>query len=76
MFLEVWLAFLEINGQRTSGFDRPNPLQFEQIIAWSVLRNEPLAQHEISILLEIDRVYLKEVSAKRERAQSGTKRRR
>jgi hypothetical protein len=54
----VWSAFISLNDSRTSGFSGPNPITYEQILAWKQITEQPLASWEAEAIKRLDKVYM------------------
>ena len=55
----VWSAFISLSNTRTSGFNGPNPITYEQIKAWKELTDTPLDARDVEAIVRIDRVYMR-----------------
>jgi hypothetical protein len=47
-----------LNDSRTSGFSGPNPITYEQILAWKQITEQPLASWEAEAIKRLDKVYM------------------
>ncbi len=54
----IWSAFISLSGARTSGFSGPNPITFEQILAWKQVTEYPLEPWEAEAVKRLDRIYM------------------
>jgi len=55
----LWVAFLSLSSGRTAGFSGPNPITYEQILAWKELTQTPLSPREVDAIKRLDLVYLR-----------------
>jgi hypothetical protein len=54
----VWSAFISLSNSRTSGFSGPNPITYEQILAWKQVTEQPLEAWEAETIKRLDSIYL------------------
>ncbi len=54
----IWSAFIVISSGRTGGFSGPNPITFEQILAWKELTQSTLDAREVEVIKRLDVIYL------------------
>lgn len=54
----VWSAFVDLNMSRQSGMG-PNPITFQEIVAWSKLYNTPLRPWEVTAIKRLDMIFIK-----------------
>jgi len=54
----VWSAFISLNNTRSSGFSGPNPITYEQVLAWKTLTGSEVSPKEVELIMKIDRVYM------------------
>ena len=54
----VWSAFISLSNSRTSGFSGPNPITYEQILAWKQLTEQPLSSWEVVAIKKLDSIYM------------------
>lgn len=54
----VWSAFISLSNSRTSGFSGPNPITYEQIVAWKQITEYPLLAWETEVIIRLDKTYL------------------
>lgn len=54
----VWSAFISLSNSRTSGFSGPNPITYEQILAWKQVTEYPLQSWEADAIKRLDKVYM------------------
>lgn len=59
----VWDAFWSLNRARGSGQSGPQPITFQEILAWTKLYRQPLDVWEVNALRAMDEAYLEEVAA-------------
>jgi len=55
----VWSAFITLSSRRTSGFNGPDPITFQQILSWKELTNTPTEAWEIEAIIQLDSEYLR-----------------
>ena len=60
----IWEWFWQIHKGRTYGMSGPNPITWENILAWRNLLDIQIRPIEIEIINEMDSVYLKYISDK------------
>lgn len=58
----VWTWFWQIHRGRTYGMSGPNPITWENILAWKKLLDIQIRPIEIEIINEIDNTYLEYIS--------------
>lgn len=58
----VWAWFWQIHRGRTYGMSGPNPITWENILAWKKLLDIQIRPIEIEIINEIDNTYLEYIS--------------
>jgi hypothetical protein len=54
----LWLDFLELNDARTSNGYSMNPITFTELDAWNRLARKRITAQEISIIKQLDGVFL------------------
>lgn len=54
----VWSAFISLSSSRTSGFSGPNPITYEQILAWKQVTEQPLEAWEAEAIKRLDIIYM------------------
>lgn len=54
----IWSAFISLSNSRTSGFSGPNPITYEQILAWKQVTEQPLDAWEADVIKRLDILYL------------------
>lgn len=54
----VWSAFISLSNSRTSGFSGPNPITYEQVLAWKQITEYPLLAWETEVIIRLDKMYL------------------
>lgn len=54
----LWRDFIELNNARTSNGYTLNPISFIEIDAWNRLMNKRVTAQEISILKQLDAVFM------------------
>ena len=55
----VWVAFLSLSRRRHAGFNGPQPITPEQILAWKTLHEFPLRPWEVEALEALDDIYMR-----------------
>lgn len=55
----VWAAFCDLSASRGSGATGLNPISFGDIKAWSDITNTPISPREVSVIKELDKLYLR-----------------
>lgn len=55
----IWSAFISLHSTRTAGFSGPNPISYNEILAWKVLTQSPLQSWEIDVVKKLDQTYMK-----------------
>lgn len=55
----VWSAFISLNRSRSMGFSGPNPIGYEQILAWKKLTGTPLDVREVEAVMSLDTIYMR-----------------
>jgi len=55
----VWSAFISLNSSRSSGFNGPAPISYEQIKAWKELTGASILPWEIEAIKRVDSQYLR-----------------
>lgn len=55
----VWSAFLALSRSRSMGFSGPNPVTYEQIVAWKKLTSTPLDAREVEAVMSLDEIYMR-----------------
>lgn len=63
----IWVWFWQLHKGRTYGMSGPNPLTWENILAWRNLLDIEIRPIEIDILNEMDSAYLKYISDNRKK---------
>lgn len=58
LLLHIWSAFISLSNSRTSGFSGPNPITYEQILAWKQVTEQPLDPREVEVIKKLDNIYL------------------
>ena len=53
----IWSAFCVLSNHRSSGFNSPDPITFEQIVYWKQLTETETKPWEIDIILSLDQIY-------------------
>ena len=54
----LWRVFCDLSSGRTYGMSGPNPLTWQDISAWSMVRGIKLAPHHIDIISAMDETWL------------------
>jgi len=54
----VWSAFISLSNSRTSGFSGPNPITYEQILAWKQVTEQPLEPWEVEAIKRLDNIFM------------------
>ena len=58
----LWGWFCELAGARGSNGYGPNPIGYQDILAWATLTGTAPYPAEVSVILELDRLYLSETA--------------
>jgi hypothetical protein len=59
---QLWIRYFRISATRTCGMSSVNPIQYSEILAWSILAGIRLKEWEINAIITIDNCYLYSVS--------------
>lgn len=54
----IWAAFLVLSRQRQQGFSGPQPISFQDMIAWKELHKSHLSPRDFEVIELLDRIYL------------------
>ena len=60
----IWHYFFELNDARTSNGYTMNPISFTELDAWNRLAKKDITTQEISIIKQLDGVFLKHYQTK------------
>lgn len=55
----VWAAFCRLSNSRSTGFNGPDPITFEQIKAWQEVTQTKVNPRDIDTILKLDRIFMK-----------------
>lgn len=69
----IWGWFWQIHRGRSHGMAGPNPITWENILAWRDLLEIQIRPIEIEIINEMDSVYLKYISDRHKKNRKGKK---
>ena len=58
----VWSAFLALSRSRSMGFSGPNPVTYEQTLAWKKLTGTPLDAREVETVMSLDTIYMRVIN--------------
>jgi hypothetical protein len=58
----VWSAFIALSKTRSMGFSGPNPITYEQILAWKKLTSTPLDAREVETVMSLDTIYMRVIN--------------
>jgi hypothetical protein len=54
----VWNWFLKLNGRRGIGFNAPNPITYQDILAWSHLMQIEPTPFEVDCIVDLDAAWI------------------
>lgn len=69
----IWAWFWQIHRGRSHGMAGPNPITWENILAWRDLLEIQIRPIEIEIINEMDSMYLKYISDRHKKNRKGKK---
>lgn len=55
----VWSAFVVLSNSRSYSQGRPNPITYDQILAWTKLTESVLSARDVEAVKRLDNVYLR-----------------
>lgn len=55
----VWASFIDLSNCRTTGFNGPNPITYEQIKAWKDVTESPVSPRDVETIRRLDNIFMK-----------------